>query len=438
MSFLQPANLKSLPGPEDIHRLELPNGITILTRSNFDSPSVVLTGYLPGGSLVDPPEKLGLAHFTSVCLMRGTQQRNFQEVYEALESAGASLGFGASVHNTSFGGRSLTEDLPLLLGLLSEALRQPIFPIEQVERLRGQILTGLSIRDQDTADRADMAFEDIIFPGHPYGAPSDGYTETIQRITRDDLVDFHQKHYGPQGMTLVIVGALAAEQVFNEVRKALGDWENHGQHPMLDLPPLRPLQETARKHIALAGKVQTDLLIGTLGPKRGSPDYMAASLGNNILGQFGMMGRIGDVVREQAGLAYSASTSLNAWITAGTWEVSAGVNPSNLERAITLIFSEIRRFISDPVTAEELQDSKANYIGRLPLSLESNSGVAGALLNLERFQLGLDYYRRYPILVEAVTPEDILETARRYLNPNTFAIVSAGPAIDADAQNSEP
>ena len=137
-----------------------------------------------------------------------------------------------------------------------------------------------------------------------------------------------------------------------------------------ELPPLQPLVEGVRKHIAIPGKVQTDLLMGTLGPKRGSPDYMAASLGNNILGQFGMMGRIGDVVREQEGLAYHASTSLNGWITAGTWEVSAGVNPANLARAIDLILGEVRRFISEPVTPEELRDSQANYTGRLPLSLE--------------------------------------------------------------------
>ena len=101
-----------------------------------------------------------------------------------------------------------------------------------------------------------------------------------------------------------------------------------------------------------------------------------------------MMGRIGDVVREQAGLAYYASTSLNSWITSGSWEVSAGVNPSNLQYAIDLIRKELQRFASEPVTPEELSDSQANFIGRLPLSLESNHGVANALLNLERFSAG--------------------------------------------------
>ncbi len=142
-----------------------------------------------------------------------------------------------------------------------------------------------------------------------------------------------------------------------------------------------------------------------------------------------MMGRIGDVVREKAGLAYHASTSLSASIDGGSWEVSAGVSPMNLQRAIDLILSELQRFIQEPVTREELQDSQANFVGRLPLSLESNAGVANALLNVERFQLGLDYYQRYPSLVQSITPEMVLETARRFWHPDRLAIVSAGPDL---------
>jgi zinc protease len=188
-------------------------------------------------------------------------------------------------------------------------------------------------------------------------------------------------------------------------------------------------QKTIRIHKPLPGKFQTDLIMGSVGPRRRSDDFLPASLGNNILGQFGMMGRIGDVVREQAGLAYSAGTSLNAWPFSGSWEVSAGVNPANLERAIELILSELRRFVTDGVTPEELSDSQANYIGRLPLSLESNAGVAGALINLQRFDLGLDYYRRYPDLVRSVALDQVREAARRYLDPERMVIVSSGPEI---------
>lgn len=424
----------SLPGPDDISRAILPNGITLLTRSNFASPSVVLSGYLPAGSLFEPDEKLGLAHFTALAMMRGTQARSFQQLFEALESAGASLGFGASVHNTSFGGRALVEDLPLLLSILSEALRQPSFPHEHVERLRAQILTGLSIREQDTADRADMAFEEIVFPGHPYGRPTDGHPETIRRIRREDMQDFHRTYFGPRGMTLVVVGAVHPQEVIEQVQAALGDWNNPLQPDPPALPELEQLKASARLHIPIPGKVQTDLIMGCLGPRRCAPEHLAASLGNNILGQFGMMGRIGEAVRERAGLAYSASTSLNSWIEAGSWEISAGVNPANLQRAIDLIIEEIRGFTREAVTKEELEDTQAHYIGRLPLSLESNSGVASALLNLERFQLGLDYYQTYPARVSAVTAEQVLEAARKWLDPDRFATISAGPEIqDAPA-----
>ncbi len=420
---------KSLPGPDDITRVELPNRICLLTRSNFNSPSVVVSGYLACGSLFDPPEKLGLAQFTALSLMRGTAKRSFQEIYDALESAGASLGFGASVHNTSFGGRALAEDLPLLLKLLSEGLREPAFPADQVERLRSQLLTGLAIRAQDTDEVSSMAFDAALFPNHPYGRPEDGYPETVQAIKVEDLAAFHRLHFGPGGMVIVVVGAITPQQAIDEVQKALGDWKNPAQVESGTLPPVPPPAETFRKHIAIPGKSQTDLVMGTLGPQRRSPDFMPASLGNNILGQFGMMGRIGDVVREQAGLAYHASTSLNAWIASGSWEVSAGVNPTNLQRAIDLIRRELEKFVRRAVFKRELKDSQANFIGRLPLSMESNNGVANALLNLERFQLGLDYYRRYPDLVMDVVPEKILAVAQKYIDPERLIITSAGPEL---------
>lgn len=430
MNDVDPSLWKSLPGPQDITRVELDNGIVILTRSNFNTPSVVLTGYLASGSQFDPDKKLGLAHFTSLALMRGTQRRTFQEIYDALESVGATLGFGASVHNTNFGGRALTEDLPLLLELLNESLRQPVFPAEQVEKLRAQLLTQLAIRAQDTGEVASLTFDQLVFDGHPYGRPEDGFPDTIQAISREELVSLHQQHYVPNQMVIVIVGGVAAEEIVELVTRTFGGWQNPQPQPAPSFASPLPLKMTERRHVPIPGKFQTDLVMGTLGPKRNSPDYMAASLGNNILGQFGMMGRIGDVVRQQAGIAYYASASLNAWIDSGSWEISAGVNPANLERAIELILGELSRFTAAPVSQEELENSQTNFIGRLPLALESNSGVAGALLNLERFHLGLDYLQRYPGLVKATTPEMVLQTARRYLKLDRLAIVSAGPQVE--------
>ena len=268
-----------------------------------------------------------------------------------------------------------------------------------MERLRAQLLTGLAMRAQDTQDMSSLAFDGIIYAGHPYRRPEDGYVETIQAIKVEDLAAFHRQYFGPRRMVVGVVGAVDPARAVEEVERALGSWQNPEQPDLPALPALTPLTHTVRKHIYIPGKSQADLVMGSIGPSRQSPDYISASLGNNILGQFGMMGRIGDVVREQA----------------------------NLDKAIGQIQAEILRFVKEPVTSEELSDSQANYIGRLPLSLESNGGVAGSLVNLERHQLGLDYYRKYAGMVHSVTPESILEAANRYLDPEKLAISSAGP-----------
>jgi len=420
------AAYSNLPGPENIVRRQLPNGIVILVRSNFNSPSVFLSGYLQVGSLYDPDEKLGLADFTAAALMRGNQRRDFQQIYDALESVGASLGFGGGTHTSGFSGKALVEDLDLVLELLSDSLRNPTFPVEHVERLRAQLLTGLAIRAQDTGDMASLTFDQIIYANHPYSRPEDGYPETVGAIQQADLVGFHKQHYGPRGLTVVLVGAVEPERAIEKVERVLGDWQYPEQPQPVSLPALAPLGGTQTRRVMIPGKSQADLVMGMVGPKRSAPDYVAASLGNSVLGQFGLYGRVGEVVRERAGLAYYAYTSLNAGIGPGAWYALAGVDPENIDRVVDLIQKEFRKFTSKVVTKAELEDSQANYIGRLPLSMESNAGVVGALLNLERYELGLDYYQHYPEMIRKVTPKAVLEAARHYLDLERLGIAIAG------------
>jgi zinc protease len=417
----------SLPGPDDIFRSKLANGIVLLVRSNFNSPSVVVNGYLLAGSLFDVDEKLGLAGFTGDTLMRGTAKRTYHEIYDALESAGASLQINGGTHTTGFGSKALVEDLDLLLELLSESLISPIFPDDQVELLRARLLTSLAIRAQDTREMSSLTFDQITYPDHPYSRPEDGYPETIQAITREDMVEFHRVHYGPRGMVISVVGAVDPDEVADKVSGLLGEWENPDQPPAISLPPNPQPAEPLTRKIDIPGKFQADLVVGVIGPERRTDDYLPAALGNNILGVFGMMGRIGETVREKAGLAYYAYSSLTGGMGPGPWYVSAGVDPKNIEQALDLVKEEVKRFTSQSVSEDELADSQSNFIGRLPLSLESNSGMASAILNLERYDLGLDYYRRYPDLVSAVTSEEILEAAKHYWDSDKLSVGIAGP-----------
>ncbi len=422
-------NTSTLPGPDDITRTELKNGITLLVRPNFNTLSISIAGYLQAGSLYDPEEKLGLADFTASTLMRGTKSRNFQEIFNALESIGANLGISSGTHTAGFGGKSLGDDLPVLLDMMADVLKNPVFPKEHIERVRSQLLTGLDLRAQDTGEMASLGFDAIVYADHPYRFPDDGYLETIQAIQVEDLINFHQSHYGPDKMVIVIVGPVEPERALTLVESSLGDWTNPDQPAQIEVPDAVPLKKLVQTHHVIEDKSQADIVLGVVGPRREWKDFYSALLGNSILGQFGMMGRIGESVRVQSGLAYYAYSSLGSSIGPGPWAVSAGVDPANMDRAILLIKDEIKKFVTAPVSADELFDVQSNYIGKLPLSLESNSGVAGALLTIERHQLGLDYFQEYEEMIKKITSESILEAARTFLDPEKLAVSTAGPKL---------
>lgn len=424
----------SLPGPENVSRWELENGIVVLARENHASPSVVVTGYLTAGGVEETDRNAGLAHFTAGSLMRGTRLRSFQQIYEDLESIGASFGFGSGKQRTSFHGKALAEDLGLLLSVLGEAVQEPAFPSDEIERLRSERLTSLDIRDQDTGSVAGLEFDRLAYPGHPYAIPPDGFRESVSALRREDLVEFHRRAYGPRGLVIAIVGAIGARAARGAVESVLGGWHNPSQvEPSSVLGAAAP-GTLVRKERELPGKSQCDLVLGAPGPARTDPAYLAAALGNSVLGRFGLYGRVGDAVREREGLAYYAYSSLGGGLGPGPWSIMAGVNPSSVERAIELIRKEVGRFVARRVTAVELEENQSHFIGRLPLQLESNEGVASALVNIEKYDLGLDYYLRYPERISSIGRDEILAAARQFLSPDRLAIAIAGPAISGGAK----
>ncbi len=416
----------SIPGPHDIARYELPNGVVVLIRENHTSPSVVMKGYLGVGACDEPPEKAGLAAFTADALMRGTTNRTFEQIYEELESVGASVGVSGGTHITGFGTKSLVEDLPLVLDILADVLRHPTFPPHEVEKLRGEILTDLEERAHDTQRMANLVFHELAYPaGHPYARSITGYTETISAIARDDLEAFYNGGYGARGMVIVVVGAVPISDALAQIEEAFGDWEGC-TYERPPLPQVARIAEVRQRAVAVPGKTQSDLVLGYPGPSRASPDFLDAVVCNSILGVFGLMGRLGDNVRDEQGLAYYSFSRVDGGAGPGPWRVVAGVNPANVERAVASIRDEIRRMCEEPVGEEELADNQAFITGSLPLQLETNEGVARSILNMERYNLGLDYLQRYKGLIDEVTIERVQAVARRWLDPDAYALAIAG------------
>jgi len=405
----------------------LSNGLNVIVKENHHAQSVVVRGYLHGGANWDTADTAGTAAFATGVMRRGTKNRTFTEINETVESVAATVYVNAGRHMVGFGGKSLAEDFSLLVELMTDNLLCPTFPEQEIEKLRGQIITDLQELDDDPRGLARRHFRELLYgPNHPYGRPVDGTLATMPGLNRQHLLDFYRRLH-PRDGAIVVVGDVQADAVCDTLEAALGGWQPAHTPVNSDLPPLQPLTTAVRKNHPMPSKSQTDLVLGSLGPVRTAPDFYAAYVGDTILGQLGLGGRIGQSVRDEHGLAYYARSSLQGGLGPGPWLVYAGVNPGVVEQAVDLILAEITRFRQAPVTAEELADAKAYLTGILPLQMETNEGVAWILLESHIYQLVDDYIARYPDLINNVTAEAVLAAAQKYLNDEIFALAVAGP-----------
>jgi len=418
----------SYPGPETIHRKKLSNGILAVVFENHNSPTWVIQGLIPGGNAREKRSQAGIAAVTAQMLQRGNIRYTFEEINEKIESIGASMAFSSGRHTTGFSAMSLVEDRKIVLEMLSLSLTRPTFPPHQFELLKGQVLTVLQERDSDTGSVADMTFDKLAYPeDHPYSWPTDGYRETIEKLNVGHVEEFYRNCYTPEGGVIAVVGDVNADEIFDELEESMGSWKGSASscpEPSLDASPPTEIKQ---EKVFLPDKMQTDVVLGTIAITRKSPDYFPVVVANTILGRFGMMGRLGESVREQQGLAYYVYSSVKANTAPSPWTVIAGVNPANLEKAVGSILAEIDRIRKEPVSEEELKDSQDYIVGSMPLRLETNANIARSLVDIAWYDLGWNYLQRFPERVYAVTVDDVLSVSAKYLHTDAYILAAAGP-----------
>ncbi len=416
----------SLPCAANIAQFELANGVRIFVYENFNSPAVVINGYLLSGSLDETRENAGLAGFVSDCLMRGTKQFSYEQIFEQTEAIGAGLNVSSGMYTTSFSGKSLVEDLPFMMSLLADVLRRPTFPKADVEKERAEWLTGLQERENNTGARCGLAFRGLCYPKtHPMSWSSDGYVETAQAITIHDLHEFHQTYYAPKGMVIAVVGAVKAAQVRAQVAAMFGDWVTT-RPPQIGLPVAPAIKKQARKHVKMPGKMQSNFMLGFPALPQTHPDWMACQLMDSILGQFGMYGRLGDSVRKEEGLVYYIGSRFDGGLAQGPWYIYAGTNPKTIDRVVHIALAEVQRMMEKKVTPTELRENKSFFIGSIPLQMETNEGIAGQIVSMLRYGRGLDYLLEFPDRVNAITTADVQRVAQTWLNTERYVLATAG------------
>lgn len=424
-----------------IFRSELANGTTLLVYPNPSSPSVAISGYHAAGSVLETRDTAGLASLTADALNRGTPSRSFLEFSQALDDVGASLGFHADTEHFALGGRALAEDLELLLKLAADNLGNATFPDVEVAHLRDQTLAGIAYADDNPAATASRRFRELLYPAEsPNGWPADGYQQTVSRLEPQDLRDFHTRTYSPANLVLAVVGAVEPASVFDMATATIGAWPSspksvtpqEWRQALTSSEGSAPTSETScrHEHVPMPGKTQIEFVLGWLGFRRSDPEYYAAVIANYILGQMGLGGRIGTNVRDTQGLAYHATSSLDASLTTQPWTLRAGINPANLDRAIEASLDEALRLAETPPEADELNLTKQALIGSLPLRLERNEGIAGVLLTMERYGLGLNYLDEYPDRIRHVSASDVSGAAATIMSNPAYTLVTAGPEFE--------
>ena len=431
-AFYRPTDAGAAAAPREIklklERQELPNGAVVLGHENHSVPMVALQASLWAGSALDPVGQEGLARFTSLMTLRGTARRTFEQLNLETDSVGASASVDCGRHTVSYVLRSLPEDFDLIVDVLADIIQHPTFPENQMETVRGQLLSGLREEENSTRSQAERKFHELAYPpGHPYHRWPSGNEQIIRSLTRQDLQRFYEEHYRPQGAMIAVVGDIRFAEAVDKLQRAFQSWSKTGPSRQIQVPPVPGPVGIVRQTVVVPGKTQADIALGRPTVSRTDPDFYALNLGNFVLGHLGLYGRLGTDIRDRQGLAYYVYSDLRATLGPSPWVARAGVNPVNVDRAIESIRSEIERIRGEMVSEEELADTKSYLTGVLPLAVESNEGIAEHLLQIEFYGLGLDYLQRYPSIINSVTREQILEACRRYLSAENLVIAVAGP-----------
>ncbi len=410
-------------------RTVLASGAVAIVQETSTTPAVTINATVRAGGVHEPSDRPGLAYLLGRVLDRGTESRSANVLAEELDDRGVSLRVTTSRHATAVGCTCLSEDFDRVLAIVLDIVRRPLFPEDEFAKRQVECLSAIRQDEDNPSVRAvEVLFELLYGATHPYGRRAKGSLESVQRITRQDLQAFHATRFHPAALSLAIVGHVSPDHALARAELELDGWSGSAlDEPSLPLPPAA--LERRQLRIDLPGKSQSEIAYGFTAISRLDPRYDAYFVMNNILGQFGLGGRLADNIRERQGMAYYAFSAFDPSVGVGPLIVRAGVDPDNVTRTLDAIDQEVRAMGAEGPTAEELAQTKQFLIGSIPRTLETNSGIASFLQSEEQFGLGLDYDRRLADDIRAVTLEQVRRAAAELLHPDRAAVAVAGPPL---------
>jgi zinc protease len=422
------ASLQAMP---PVQRMVLPNQLVLLVCEEHSLPFVTFQLLIDSGSRKDPPGEEGLAYLTARGLLLGTSAKTINAINEELDFMGASLNASSGRDYATLSLRVLKKDLDKGLNLFMEALTQPTFPEEEIQREVEKTLAAIQASEDQPEEVAEKEFLKTLFPTNPYGHPVEGTKESLQGLSRETIVQFYRTHYHPNHSILTIVGDVTGNEVKAKFLPRLEKW------PMAKIPEATFIstftkeQKTVKINRSIT---QANIILGHAGVKREDPDFYALTVMNYILGGGGFASRLVEEIRNKRGLAYSVESFFEPGKYPGSFQIVLQTKNSSAREATSLALQQMERIRKEPVSEKELEGAKKYLIGSFPLRLDTQGKLVNFLTQIEYFGLGLDYPERYPSLIRSVSREEVLRVAKTYLHPESYILVIVANLKEANME----
>ncbi|WP_442943816.1 M16 family metallopeptidase [Nostoc sp.] len=432
MKYLPPVDLATDAIAQILpQEFKFTNGLRILLLPDRSTPTVTLSGHIQAGTEFDPDNKAGLAAFVSENLLNGTNNKDVLTIAKVLAERGASLDFQTHREGVHIEGDSLAEDLPILLEVLADVVKNSTFPVKELELHRQQTLTDLQLELDEPSEVARRIFVQSIYPKkHPlHTFPTE---ESLQQIQRQDVIDFKAKHYRPDTTVLALVGDFDLDIVRSLIKNEFGDWEVSGQAPTLKYPTVSMPEEIVSVNPVLPDKTQAVTYMGYTGINRYDPRFHAALVLNQILGGDTLSSRLGAEVRDRQGLSYGIYSYFQAGKNVGTFLIEMQTSPEDSSKAIASTREILQQIHQQGVTALEVETAKRTLISNYNVSLANPEELTDRILMNEVYGLDKVELHSFTDKIQKVTLDQVNQAARELLHPDKIVVVTAGPSVLAE------
>ncbi|KQY88065.1 MULTISPECIES: pitrilysin family protein [unclassified Brevundimonas] len=426
-----PGPVRAMATPRVVERT-LSNGLRVIAAKSTNLPIMNVQLRMAGGAAGDPAGQPGLASMTANLATRGAGERSAPEIARALEALGADLNSGAGADSSSVSLSAPIASADQAGSVFADVVMRPTFAAAELERSRTQTVTGLTVALRDPGNLASQVLNRLAFGGAAYGAPAAGTPTSVATLTRDQVVDFHDRWWRPDNAALIITGGMEPEQAFAFAERTLGGWERPSD-PVPTVPNRAGGRPAPRIVVVdLPGAGQAAVAAAVRGPRRSDEAFYPLAVVNSVIGG-GQNGHLFQEVRAKRGLSYGASSTLGARVDGGLLSAATQTKNESAAEVVALVLAEFDRLKTEAVTDQAVTDREAFITGGFSRAVETTGGLGGVLADLVTYGLPLTEVETYPARINATTPEGVMAAAQGVGSDQAYVVVVGQSAMFIDA-----